>query len=161
MSTVSDQSKHRKLQFANLSGLSAELDRIEKADRSGQLRTVGNWTPGQILGHLGAWIHYSWEGYPMRRPPWFIRWFLRRQLPKMLTDGMPTGVRIPGVAGGTTGIEQVEFGPALARLRDGIQRLGAGEDVLHHSPAFGQMSHEDRIRLNLRHAELHLGFLHY
>ncbi len=37
-------------------------------------------------------------------------------------------------------------------------RLKNGEPCTHDSPAFGALSHEDRIRLNLRHAELHLGY---
>lgn len=151
----------RQLHFADLNQLSAELDRIETAEQNGELRAVGNWTPGQILGHLAAWIHYGWDGYPMKRPPWFVRWFLRWQLPKMLAGGMPSGVRIPGVEGGTTGIEPVEFYDGMSELRRGIERLEGTELPTHDSPAFGQMSLEDRVRLNLRHAELHLSFLRY
>ncbi len=47
------------------------------------------------------------------------------------------------------------------RLLNALKRLQDGEEAQFHSPAFGPMSHEDRIRLNLRHAELHLGYLSY
>jgi hypothetical protein len=50
---------------------------------------------------------------------------------------------------------------AADRLKQAFRRLESGEPAKFHSPAFGAMSHEDRIRLNLRHAELHLGFLDY
>lgn len=161
MSELSNNSTRRELRFQSLAELSSELDRIEQAEQNGVLQTIGNWSPSQILGHLGAWIHYGWEGYPMKPPPWFVRWFLRWQLPKMLEKGMPPGVRIPGIPGGTTATEEMDFGAALANLRNGIERLDRGEEALHHSPAFGPMSYQDRIRLNLRHAELHLGFMRF
>jgi len=47
----------------------------------------------------------------------------------------------------------------IARLRKAFQRLKAREEAAYDNPAFGRMSHEDRIRLNLRHPELHLGHL--
>lgn len=155
------QTGHRALRLNDLAAYDLELDRIEAAEQSGALRAVGSWTPGQILGHLAAWIHYGWEGYPIRRPPWFVRWYLRWQLPKMLQGNMPSGVRIPGVEGGTTGTEPLDFSAALANLRRGIERLQSGDQAPYHSPAFGEMSMADRVELNLRHAELHLGFLRY
>lgn len=151
----------RPLHLPYLAALSDELDRIEAGQHAGQLQTVGNWTPGQILGHLAAWIHYGWEGYPVKAPPWLVRVILRWQLKKILSKGMSSGVRIPGVQGGTTGIEPVPFEQGMAEMRRGIERLEAAEPPAHHSPAFGEMSDEDRVLLNLRHAELHLSFLRY
>src|SRR5262245_40915300 len=90
----------RKLRFANVDEALAEIDRIVDADRAGRLQQLGNWTPGQIMGHVAAWINYSYEGYPVGRPPWFIRFILRRLVKKYMRDGMPAGVRIPGVENG-------------------------------------------------------------
>lgn len=82
-----------------------------------------------------------------------LGWFLRR--------GMPSGQRIPGVAGGTYGTELFTTAEGADRLRRALQRLTSNEPAKFDSPALGPMSHADRIRLNLRHAELHLGFLVY
>ncbi|MCO6042337.1 DUF1569 domain-containing protein [Aeoliella sp. ICT_H6.2] len=161
MSSSPPSTDRRTLQLADLDALSVELDRIESAEQAGQLVAVGSWTPGQILGHVAAWIHYGWEGYPINPPPRFVRWFLRWRLPKMLKGSMPSGVRIPGVEGGTTGIEPVEFGQGLSEMRRGIQRMRGDDPAKFHSPAFGEMSMADRIELNLRHAELHFSFLRY
>jgi hypothetical protein len=151
----------RTLRFASLDQCVAEVERIRAAALNGDLCANGNWTPGQVLSHIAAWIDYGYEGYPIGKPPWFVRWWLRRSLPKILAGQMPRGVRIPRVAGGTTGMDDVPTSPAADRLVASLRRLGSDEPAPFDSPAFGAMSHEDRIRLNLRHAELHLGFLSY
>jgi len=156
---TADRVMRRTLRFESLEELQAELAMLEAAHRSGHLRTTGNWTAGQIFAHVAAWIEYGYDGYPMDPPLLPIRWILRLMLPKMLRDGMNPGVRIPGIKGGTTGADQMETPAAIDRLRTAIGRLSRGEPGRFHSPAFGVMSDEDRIRLTLRHAELHLGFL--
>ena len=151
--------KRRKLWFHSIDDLRGELERIETADRNGQLRATGNWSAGQILAHLSAWIEYGWEGYPIGSPPFFIKWILVRMGRRYIRKGMPPGVKIPGIVNGTKGQDLMPFTEALSRLRNAICRLQSGEVARHDSPAFGPMSHEDRIQLNLRHAELHLGYL--
>ena len=156
---ASSKAMRRTLRFESLEELQAELTRVEAADRAGRLRTTGNWTAGQILAHVAAWIEYGYDGYPMEPPLLPIRWTLRLMLPMMLRQGLKQGVRIPGIEGGTTGADPMETTAAIDRLRTAIGRLSRGEPGRFHSPAFGVMSDEDRIRLTLRHAELHLGFL--
>lgn len=154
-----DKVPYRKLRFETISDVYRDLDQIAELDRAGRLQTSGNWTAGQIMAHLAAWIEYGYDGYPIKSPPWFIRWFLRLRLPKMLESGMPRGIRIPGIPGGTVGAEDMPIEQGITRLKQAFQRLEKGEQTKYDSPAFGKMSHEDRIRLNLRHAELHLGYL--
>lgn len=151
--------QRRKLWFHSIEELLQELDRIEAAEKSGSLKALGNWTPGQILSHVSAWIEYGWDGYPMSGPPFFIKWLLKLMARRYLRKGMPAGVKIPGIEGGTKGQELIPTDAALARLRKALRRLQNGELAVHNSPAFGPMSHEDRILFNLRHAELHLSFL--
>lgn len=150
----------RALRFTSIDDLLAEVARIEAADGSGALQRSGNWTAGQNFGHLASWINYAYEGYPFQSPPWFVRFMLRMMKGRYLRKGMPQGVRIPGAAEGTWGTEPLTTAEGAQRLRAALQRLRS-EPARHPSPAFGPMSHEDRIALNLRHAELHLGFLRY
>ena len=152
---------YRKLTFNSVDELLAEIDRIIAADRASALRRCGNWTAGQIFGHLAAWINYGWEGYPGRTPPWFIRFILRRMKIKYLRDGMRRGVRIPRVKEGTFGLEPLSTEEGAQRLRQALARLKNREPVKFDSPAFGKMSDEERVRFQLRHAELHLGYLQY
>lgn len=153
------RAEHRALRFNTIDDVLAEVDRLVAADQGGRLRRTGNWTAGQTFGHLASWINYGWEGYPST-VPWFIPLLLRMKLRKMLKEGMPRGVRIPGAEAGTYGVAPLSTTEGAERLRAALRRLQGGEPPKFHSPAFGPMSHEDRIRLNLRHAELHLGYLH-
>lgn len=151
--------KRRKLWFHSIDEALQELDRIEAAEKSGNLQVIGNWTAGQILSHVSAWIEYGWDGYPIGAPPFFIKWLLKWMGRRYLRKGMPAGIRIPGVKDGTKGQELISTEAGLARLRKAFLRMRNGELAVHNSPAFGPMSHEDRILFNLRHAELHLSFI--
>ncbi len=152
----------RTLRFNSLEDLDAELARIERADRDGGLSHTGNWTPGQILGHIAAWLEFGWNGYPPElRPPRLVRWVLMLRKARYLRDGLPVGVRIPGLKDGTLGIEPMTTADGLARLRRTLEPLRRGEDQPFDSPGFGKLSNAEAIQGNLRHAELHLGFLRY
>lgn len=148
----------RTLRFSTIDDLLKDVDRLVAADRAGKLRHTGNWTAGQAMGHLATWINFAYEGYP-DHPPWFIRMFLKLKRRKYITVGMDAGVRIPGIQGGTRGTEAMSTQEGADRLRKALQRLQS-EPAKYGSPAWGPMSPEDRIALNLRHAELHLSFQH-
>jgi hypothetical protein len=152
--------QRRRLRFESLAELGAEIDRIVQAEQAGRLRRAGNWTTGQIFGHLAAWINYAYEGYPLK-VPFFIRWILRFKVRQYLRDGMPAGRRIPNVAAGTYGVKPLGTREGEEKLRAALARLACDEPPRFDSPAFGRLSNDDRIALNLRHAELHLGFLEY
>jgi len=154
------QAERRKLRFETIDECLAEVDRIVASERAGSLRRTGNWTTGQIFAHVAAWIDYGYDGYPLGPPPWPIRMILKLLVGKYLRKGMPAGVRIPKTEHGTFGMDAVSTEDGAKRIRDAFGRLKRGEHAKFDSPAFGPMSHEDRVQLNLRHAELHLGFLH-
>ncbi len=151
----------RDLKFDTVAACLAELDRIQAAHEAGNLSAKGNWTVGQNMAHLAAWIEYGYVGYPMKAPPFFVRWVLKRMFRKLLKAGkMPSGQNIPGVEDGTFGQEEMEALAGIERFRAALMKMQS-EPAVHDSPAFGKMSDENRIRLNLMHAQLHLGFLDY
>lgn len=156
---TAEVSDRRSLRFETIEELRAEVDRIVASAEAGTLREGGHWTAGQIFGHLAAWIDYAYDGYPFTTP-WFIRLFLRSRVKRYLRDGLPAGVRIPGVKEGTHATEALSLEAGAERLRRALDRLRSDEPARYDSPAFGRLTDEDRIALNLRHAELHLGFLH-
>ncbi|HRQ74597.1 MAG TPA: DUF1569 domain-containing protein [Phycisphaerales bacterium] len=154
------QSEFRQVHFDTLEDLLAEIDTLVAADHAGTLRATGNWTPGQIFGHLAAWIEYSYEGYPSEmQPPWFVRMIARMMKRRFLSKPMRRGFRIPGIAAGTYGTELMSTEAGAARLRSAIARLQCHEPARFHSPALGKMTDEERIAVSLRHAEVHLGYL--
>ncbi len=149
--------ERRMLRFETIDEMMAEVDRLAAAERAGRLKRLGNWTAGQVLGHLATWAEYSYTETPLK-PPFFIRWILKLQKKKYLYGGMRSGVKIPNVEGGTLGTAPVPLDEALGRLQRVMERLKK-EAPTHPSSAFGKLAHEEAIALNLRHAELHLGFL--
>jgi hypothetical protein len=149
--------ERRTLRFESIDQVLAEVDRLVEAERAGRLRRLGNWTLGQTLGHLAAWAEYSYTGAPLR-VPFFIKWILRLRKRKFLYGQMRAGVRIPRVEGGTLATEPVPLDEALGRLRRVMERLKS-EVPMAPNVIFGRLNHEEWIALNLRHAELHLGFL--
>lgn len=161
MTSHVDTSKapRRALRFSSIEDVLRDLDRIETAVKAGTLKTTGNWTPGQILAHIAAWINYAYNGFPMNKPPWIIRAILKMMLRGMLRKGMPAGKRIPSIADGTTGADRISTEEGITRLRTALRRLSSNEPAPHESPAFGRLSYADRVALNLRHAELHMSFL--
>jgi hypothetical protein len=152
--------QRRRLVFSSLADILAEAERLAAADKAGTLKTLGNWTCGQVFNHIASWASYPYEGFPQRlkAPPWFIRPLLRGMKSKFLKNGMPQGVRIPKVEGGTVGTEPLSTEDGLKKLRAAIARLESTAPN-HPSPAFGNLTHDEVKRLNMRHAELHMGFL--
>lgn len=150
--------QRRTLRFESPSEVLAEVARIASAERAGTLRRTGNWTAGQAIGHLAAWINFSFDGYPVTAPPDLAE-KARARKPTALSEGLRVGVHIPGVKGGTAGIDPLELDDAVARYQKAFARLLAGTPKFPH-PFFGPMTNEEWLMLHLRHAELHLGFLH-
>ncbi len=150
----------RELHFATIDDCISDVQRIMAADREGRLTTIGNWSPGQIPSHLAAWIEYGYEGYPVKPLPRLVRFFfMKPKLRHILAKGMGPGISIPGVAGGTTGADEVPVREAGPRLIAALNRLASDDPAKYPSPAFGDMTNEDRRRLMLRHAEMHMSFL--
>lgn len=148
----------RALRFNSIEEMHAEVDRLTQAELAGTLTARGNWTLGQVLNHLGAWVNFPFDGYPPSiNPPWIIRFIMKFQKKKYLREGLPAGVRIPNIQNGTEAIEVVPLDAGLNTFRAAWKRLAA-QCPTRPNPLFGPISHEEWIAGNLRHAELHLSF---
>lgn len=147
------------VKLATFDDMLAEVDRLIASERAGTLEPTGNWTLGQTLGHLAGWMSYPYDGYPPDlRPPWFVKLVLRGKKNKFFTAGMPRGVRIPKIEGGTKSTEPLSTEEGAARLRKAAARMKAHAPTIPN-PIFGPLTHEEWIGMNLRHAELHLGYM--
>ena len=147
----------RILRFESIDQAMAEVDRLADADRGGRLEQLGNWTLGQTLGHLACWAEYGYTGTPLK-VPFFLKWILRGRKQTFLYEPMRAGAPHPGVTGGTLATEPTSLADGLGRLRRAMERLKSESPTSNH-PIFGPLTHDEWIAINLRHAELHLGFL--
>jgi len=138
--------------------LRAEIERIVTADRAGQLTVLGNWSTGQALRHLAAWINYAFDGFP-RTPPWFVKIILRLLKSRFFeAKGLSAGVRIPGATQGTWGVGPLTVDEREQRVLAAWARLRAGPPSAPH-PVFGLLSSDEWWAMHLARARLHLSFL--
>lgn len=123
----------------------------------------GNWTLAQICGHLSDWMRFPIDGYPVSPLPMrAIFWLMQktvgsRMKQKILAEGfkggtptMQTTVPAPDAMTDQQGVEQ---------LREMVNRVSVYHGKLFPSPLFGPLDHETMVKINLRHAEHHLGYL--
>ena len=150
--------QRRQLRFETIDDALAEADRLVAGEREGRLDGAGNWTLGQTLGHLATWANFAFDGYPPEvRAPLPVRLILRLMRGSILRKGMMAGVKVGKVPGGTLGLDVLPADEGLRRFRAAMERL-RGSAPTAANPVFGRLTHEQWIQLNLRHAELHLGF---
>jgi len=149
----------RPVRLASMRDYQAEVRRIAAAERDGRVRRSGNWSVPVVFNHLAAWMEYPFDGYPGKGPPWFVRILGRLMKSRVFAGPMRPGFRLPGVPGGTLGIEDGPLDHAETRLINAIERLERLAPTAPN-PVFGPLAHDEWKMLNLGHAELHLSFLH-
>ena len=148
----------RTLRFNSIDEALAEAERLVAAEREGRLQCVGSWKLGQTLGHLATWANFAFDGYPPEvHPPLPVRVMARLMRRMVLNKGMMPGMCIGRLPGGTLGLDLLDADEGLRRFRAAFARLRDTAPTIPN-PAFGPLTHEQWIALNLRHAELHLGF---
>lgn len=147
----------RVLRFETIGQVLAELERLEAAEGAGRLKVLGNWSGGKNLGHLAAWVDYSYEGVPFTTP-WFVKLMMKPMKKKFLWKPMGAGMRIPKLAEGTAGLEEMTFAEGARRVRERFGRLDREMPTMKHA-LFGKLTHEEWRAAHLRHAELHLSFM--
>lgn len=151
----------RPLRFHTTSDVLADARAIALAEERGSLTRLGNWTPGQAFGHIAAYVHFAYDGYPKVRgkskAPWIIRFLTGFFKARFLQRGLPAGMSIPGIEGGTFAIDPMPTDVGLAKLEEALARLER-ETPTQENPVLGALTHEEWKLLQLRHAELHLSF---
>ncbi len=146
----------RKVWYNSVGEMEADVAKLVEAERAGKLQRLGNWTLGTALNHLGTWTSFAHEGNPLK-PPFFVRWIVGMRKKKYFTQGLPAGVHIPKVEGGTLASQPTDLETGLAKFNSAWGRLKRGEPT-KPNVIFGPLSQEEWVTLNLRHAELHLSF---
>jgi hypothetical protein len=150
----------RQLRFESFDEAIRDAQSLADAEARGTLRSTGNWTLGQALGHVAFWARAPFDGYPPApRMPLVLRLVIPLMKGRFLNKGLPTGARIPGIPGGTFGIDPMDTSRGLSEMRTAFDRLSQ-QAPAQPNPVLGPLTHADWLKLNLRHAELHQSFFH-
>lgn len=121
------------------------------------VRTIGNWTYGQILRHLARSLDVMIEGAPFSFPAplqWFMRITMKR---KFLTKSLSPGFKLPKKAGKLVPEPTTEK-EGMTELRTAIQRAKTETKRAPHG-GFGNLTKTEHDQFQLRHAELHMSFV--
>jgi hypothetical protein len=81
----------------------------------------------------------------------------RRKADFVSGKAMRPGVRMPGVAGGTLGLEPISTAEAWQRFHAAWTRASTSDPTTEH-PIFGVLTGDEFRAIHLHHAELHLSF---
>jgi hypothetical protein len=143
----------RQLHFHTVGDILADVEQLNK----GKIKTLGNWSSGQVLKHLTSVMNGSIDGFPFRLG-WPLRLLGRMVRNRVLTKGMTPGFQLKNEAANAFLPPATSWEDGLALFRQAIQRQQA-ETKREPSPFFGTMTREQWEQLHCRHAELHLSFL--
>jgi hypothetical protein len=158
MATVIDTGKvtnRRKLHFESLDDILADVDQLAK---SREIRTLGNWTPGQVFEHLATTMTKSIDGFQTSMPA-PVRFLFRLVMKnRFLNSPMSPGFQLPAKAAAEMTPGPTDLQQGLKDIREAIKRLQT-EGKRAVSPALGPLTLEEWTKMHCRHAELHLSFL--
>lgn len=140
----------RQVRYESLDDLLNDAQRLSTIE----LRTLGNWSQGQIYQHLSMSLNASIDGFSFAFPvP--VRWLMsvlmkKRFLKKELPPGFKSKANyVP---------KETSTAEGLAALQKSIERQKQETRRAAH-PGFGDLTLEEWNDFNLRHAEMHMSFL--
>ena len=140
----------RSVRYESLDDLLADAQRLA----SGNVRTLGNWSQGQICDHLATSLDSSIDGFDMSFPAplrWMMSIFMKK---KFLTKELPPGFKTPEKYLPA----EISTADGLAALAKAIVRQQSDPNRVPH-PGFGKLSRDEWNQFHLRHAEMHMSFL--
>lgn len=147
-------SNRRNLRFSTLDEAVEDARKLVEAPR---VRMLGNWQLDNLLMHLAFTVNHAIDGFPPHmRVPFFLRWILP-WFKGMAMKQMTPGIKLPAA-------REAEVFPHVPSNRDAFDQFAKAvartksERMTSDHPAFGKMTHDDWVQMNLRHCELHLSF---
>jgi len=126
---------------------------------AGPHRSLGNWSLGQVLKHLGNAMQGSvdGQGFPVK---WYLRWLGPIVIkPRLIKGPFPAGFRLPlRAAEKLVARDTTTFDEGMAALLAGIERLQRETSRASH-PVAGRLTIDEWDQFHLRHAEMHMSFV--
>jgi hypothetical protein len=152
---VKSVSDRRKVHYDSLRDLVADVERLA----AGHVRTIGNRSFGQILGHLTLVMNNSIDGKSSALGiPWHIRIAARLLRKQILARGLRPGFNLPEREDARMWPAADQLSDAVEGLRKAVHRLET-ETKRNAHPAFGAMNVDEWNQFHLRHSELHMSFV--
>lgn len=143
----------RQVRYKTLAEFAADAQHLSEIS----VRTLGNWSYGQILQYLATTMNCAFDGFGYRAS-WFARWgiapFVKNSL---LTKAMPLGFQFPRRAAGLLPAE-IAVPDALENLQRALKRFAVELPRARH-PLLGNLAAQEWVSLALRHAELQMRFV--
>ncbi len=144
----------RTLHFKSVDDILRDAEEIT----SGEVRHLGNWTPGKILKHIAITMDNSVDGVDFKAPL-LIRIFARLMKKSFLNNTMKSGFQMPEkMKPHFSPPDDVSIEEGLTALREAIERYKSATD-LQPSPVLGSLTRDEYDKLHMRHAEMHLSFI--
>ncbi|MEL7499232.1 MAG: DUF1569 domain-containing protein [Planctomycetota bacterium] len=157
---MANRDEHKRtLKFQSFDEMFSEIEQLQQ----GGYVSRGNWNLAQTCGHIGEWMRYPVDGFPV--PPFWMRpifWIMkvtvgqsmkRKILSEGFKGGMPTAPPSVPAADAMTDLD------AISQLRETVTRVTSHAGELIPSPLFGPMDMEMLKTVTLLHAAHHLGYL--
>ena len=154
---MTESPERRELRFDNLDQVVAEVEQLA----SGQVKTTGNHSFGQIIEHLARTHDLCTGKLVGPKPPWFMRLMIPLMKGSMLKDKpLKPGFNLPPAAenffwpAGEVDVQQ-----AIDHLKQSVENYQT-KGALPKHPIFGKITKAQNLNLNCRHAAMHLSFAH-
>jgi Protein of unknown function (DUF1569) len=109
--------------------LMAEVDRVTAAAAAGKVRPLGNWSPAQVVWHIGRLVELSFDGFPFRYrrgPEWVTRLFRLLAWRWLIARAFRPGFKNPPEAAALEPDPSVSLDGAAAYLRQQVRRIRNG-----------------------------------
>ena len=154
--------ERRPVRLPTLDELAREVERVAAAATAGSVRPLGNWSPAQVLWHIGRLMELSFDGFPFRYrrgPTWVTRLFRLVAWRWLIALAFRPGFDNPPGAETLEPERSVSLEEATAYLKWQIARVRGGERMTQVCSDEGPYTQEEWVYIHLRHAELHLSFL--
>ena len=145
----------RTVSYATYDDLLADAERLA----GGEVRTLGNWSYGQILKHLAVAINWTIDGAQFTAP-WPMRFVAQHFLKgTFLNKTLKPGFKFPDrLRPQLEAPADVDVGESLSDLRAAVERAKT-ETTRAPNPLLGELTPAEHEKFQLRHAEMHMSFV--
>ena len=154
---MADTRERRELKFSSLDEVVAEVERLA----NGEVHTTGNHSFPEIVRHLALTHDMVTGKVEGPTPPWYLKLIVGLFKSRILSDKpLSPGIKLPANAESFFWpSSEVSLDDAIVHLKESVANYTANGALPKH-PMFGTVSAEQNLSMNLRHAALHLSFVH-